>query len=516
MNMNRDHTDHYADVLNRYVSGEPLRIGPEWQLLIDDSVVEDRFRLTRRLCPVAKHPRNPIVTRDQPWEGDGVGRPLVIWDPEWGKYRMWYRCHTRSHPTRAGGYSTYLCHAESKDGLNWEKKPIDALETPGFQHTNIVYWGTYHPHADSGQVWRDEQEPDPARRYKMVTLERRAGVDGLHLLHSKDGLHWRLEEDAPAIFDYHSDCANHIVPDPKGERWLLYCRPILMTAGSPAGGRRPELSGSITGIDRFGKRHAGRRVSVAVSDDLRQWSFPRTVLYPDERDLPDIDHCLVFPAGAGLVMLAAVMQGDTDGRLKIGLAASPDGLHWHRHHSREPFIARGAEGAWDGGRVCCGSIVRQNDTLLMYYAGNNLGQHEPGVMTGGIGLAMTQVGRFVEQTAGDVPGFLLTREFLLEGNRLLVNTTGEAADAHEPALRVEIVRRPPVTGDAARKAMLEPGRMVAKGFSLADCDPISVDETEVEVTWNGNPDLSELQGQPIFLRFQLCNKGLCAFRLAEE
>ncbi|MCA1810202.1 MAG: hypothetical protein LC725_12270 [Lentisphaerae bacterium] len=504
----------WMDEFDRYVSGEPLRIGNQWQLLLDDTIVEDRFRLKRRLCPIAKPPCNPIVTRDRPWEGDGVGRVQVIWDPAWSKYRMWYRCCTWSHPLCPGGYSTYICHAVSDDGLTWIKKELDVVTTPGFNRTNIVYTGTYYPRVDYGQVWRDEDDPDPGRRYKMVVLERRRNIDGLHLIHSSDGLNWRLDEHTPALLDYHSDCANHIVRDHKRERWLLYCRPVLMTAGSPAGGRRADLPAEITGLDIGPRRHPVRRVSVAVSHDMRQWSFPRTVLYPDERDLPDIDHCLVMPAGSGFVMLAAAMQGDTDGRTELCLASSPDGLRWHRHHTREPFIARGPAGQWDGGRVGCGSAIRQGEKILIYYSGSNLGQHEKGSMTDGIGVAFANVGRFGEQAAGEAPGFLLTREIIMEGNRLLVNTTGIPAGAAAAALRVEILQRPPMTGHAAADAMLNPAQMVVKGFSLADCDPISDDGTEIEVSWNGCSDLSTLLGKPVYLRFQLSNKGLCAFCIA--
>lgn len=33
------------------------------------------------------------------------------------------------------------------------------------------------------------------------------------------------------------------------------------------------------------------------------------------------------------------------------------------------------------------------------------------------------------------------------------------------------------------------------------------------VTWNGDPDLSRLKGQPVYLRFQLKNADLYSFQI---
>ena len=44
-----------------YFRGKPLRIGNAVQLLADDYVVENRWKLTRRQGGVAKHLRNPVI-----------------------------------------------------------------------------------------------------------------------------------------------------------------------------------------------------------------------------------------------------------------------------------------------------------------------------------------------------------------------------------------------------------------------------------------------------------------------
>ncbi len=73
-----------------YFRGEPLRIGNQVQLLVDDYAIEDRWKLTRQLGKVIKHARNPIVVQDKPWEGARGGSPCVFYDDKLRKYRMYY------------------------------------------------------------------------------------------------------------------------------------------------------------------------------------------------------------------------------------------------------------------------------------------------------------------------------------------------------------------------------------------------------------------------------------------
>ena len=62
---------------------------------------------------------------------------------------MWYM----------GGYVKSTCYATSQDGIHWDKPLLDVV--PG---TNVVHTG----YRDSGTVWLDLGEPDPARRFKMA------------------------------------------------------------------------------------------------------------------------------------------------------------------------------------------------------------------------------------------------------------------------------------------------------------------------------------------------------------
>ncbi|MBL9216823.1 MAG: hypothetical protein JNG83_15200 [Opitutaceae bacterium] len=502
-----------------YYRGEPLRLGPGPYLLLDDALVEDRWRLTRRIHPPEKHSRNPLMVKDKPWEGDYFNVPVVIRDRAYGKYRMWYggvlNADYRYHDVRR----KYVMYAESDDGVNWVKPLFDFHPFKEHRRTNIIYQGEYPDDptrygAVADQVFIDENEPDPARRYKMISYQGRPvdgrWVRGVSLCVSPDGIRWKLGQDRH-LLDYESDTSNNCTYDPRRKLWNLYVRPVAMHASgliskAPTPGFHPD------------GRHHSRRVAVLTSPDFVNWSYPRTCLYPDERDAPDYDATSVFRCGSHFIMLYTAMNDDTDGCKDVKVASSFDGYHWTRHHSREPFIARGSAHEFDAGqilRISSAPPVREGTDMHIYYEGAKLGQHQwHGTM--GYGVVSTKVDRFVMQHAGDEPGWLITREFILEGNRLRLNIFNPKTKHELHYLKAEIARHPPMGGHTAYG---KPGgfRPAFEGFSLADCDVIHRgNDTEALVTWKGKSDLSALRGQPVYVRFEMRNMGIFAFDTPNE
>ena len=487
-----------------YYQGKPLRIGNEPQLLIDDEMIEDRWNLQRVLIQPEKYPRNPVLLPDQPWEGDSVQMPHVLWDE--GRYRMWYLA---SAPRSADGDLPHLmlCYAESNDGLNWKKPLLDVFKHPKFGRTNIVYTGGHGKGLQSNNVFFDPHDTDPQKRYKMITLESRPHGEyfatGINIVTSPDGLHWTLQGDHHLV-DYHSDCYNHIAYDPKHRRWLLYGRPMFFMTMSGVRNRVKMPDGTMV------NRHTRRKVFVSISEDLEQWSYPRIVMYPDELDMSDYDDCHVFRYGDRFLMLYSAMEDTKDYAEEVRLASSPDGLRWERFFTREPFIPRGPEGGWDGGMIYQPSApVFKDDKMLIYYSAAPNPQAIGSVMRG-IGAAINWRDRFVEQRAGNIGGYLVTREFLLEGNRLRLNCGMKSQVYKDHGTRVEIFRHPPPNGHDAF-------RPVHEGFSLDDCDPVKYSAgTDHLVTWNQSPDLSGLAGRPVYLRFEIQNMGLYSFHITSE
>ncbi|MCA9419121.1 MAG: hypothetical protein KC917_22795, partial [Candidatus Omnitrophica bacterium] len=91
--------------------------GNKSQLFVDQFLVLDSENVAHTLHPARKHPNNPLVKADKPWEGwrlEIYGN--VIYDEEEQLFKMWYLGEERdAFPDYA------LYYATSKDGVNWEK-----------------------------------------------------------------------------------------------------------------------------------------------------------------------------------------------------------------------------------------------------------------------------------------------------------------------------------------------------------------------------------------------------------
>ena len=491
--------------MSDYNRGEPLRIGNKSQLFVDDRIIEDRYHLRRVLRTPEKYIRNPVLLPEKPWEGGRAARPMVLYDEEREMFRMWYQASARSGLSIGQGAGSWICYAESDDGINWEKPLLDNCPVPGYPKTNIVYCGGYERGVQGPYVFRDETETDPDKRYKMITLEARpfdgGWLSGVNLAGSPDGLKWKLVGDGP-LLDYHSDCFNHVVRDPDNRRWILYGRPMYALCASGIR-NRVIVDGKLV------VRHTRRKVFASVSDDLMKWSYPRIVMYPDEMDTSDYDACIVFPNESHFLMFYSAFDTEKDFSNEVRIAAGPDGFHWERFYTREPYISRGREGDWDAGQTMAGCPpVRLGDDLFIYYGG--AGKPQSMTSTGGIGLAKTKVDRFVELRGENNPGYLLTREFILEGNRLKLNTTFISQNFREMYIKAEILKHPPACGHEGFNTVYE-------GFSLEECDPIQwTDRPDVTVTWKGNPDIGPLKGRPVYIRIIVQNMGLFSFRVVNE
>ncbi|MGD1101341.1 MAG: hypothetical protein ABSA59_04680 [Terriglobia bacterium] len=474
-----------------YWRGEPLRIGNQVQLLADDYIVEDRWKLTREVGKVLKSLRNPVIVRDQPWEGAVGGSPCVLYDAKLRKFRMWYQVFNLTNYFSREGPSYYVGYAESDDGINWTKPRLEGFPFGGYDRTNIVMTGRGGKRASGLQVLLNPDPSDPQRRFLGVYVG--GGVD---LAYSPDGLHWTVA--AKPLFPYHSDFPNHLLWIPEWSLWYLYVRPSL----------RPN------GVDPLpeGLRHTGRRLALSTSKDLENWTMPRTVLYPDERDEPDYDSAFVFRRyGLFLALYAMMHMEHGNSEAETYLAVSRDGIHWERTWDRQPLIPRGPEGSYDHGQIEPGHSppVELGDDLLFYYYASPYGQKEWDSETS-VAVCRLRKDRFIGQWAGDQTAYLLTRQFILQGSKLQLNCSALPGPYLQDSdgIKVEIIAAP----DFKTKDTL--WETTIPGFTFADCDRIITDDPAHTVTWHGKSDLSALKGQAVYLRFQMKKAALFAFQVA--
>src|SRR5262245_40436408 len=69
------------------VADWPVRLDASRQLFLDDHVIADRQGLRRRLHQPKKHPANPVLWGETPWEGHSPVLAYVLRDQSSGRFR---------------------------------------------------------------------------------------------------------------------------------------------------------------------------------------------------------------------------------------------------------------------------------------------------------------------------------------------------------------------------------------------------------------------------------------------
>ena len=163
-------------------------------LAIDDMLLP----LRHGVCDYLSKPtvrREPVLTpsRDNKAAPDHFGTHFygsVL--AENGKFRMWY------YPVSPGESPTDLgqgpvCYAESPDGLRWTKPNLGQVEFRGSRANNAIRL----PEAkiEGVEVIRDDDDPDPQRRYKMVYNPHNGKTWTIQTATSPDGIRWTPRPD---------------------------------------------------------------------------------------------------------------------------------------------------------------------------------------------------------------------------------------------------------------------------------------------------------------------------------
>jgi len=473
----------------------PFNVEDKSQLFVDKLLIRETDNVAFTLHPARKHPENPIVKADKPWEGwrlEIYGN--VIYDEDEKIFKMWYLGEeNEAFPAYAVYYAT------STDGIHWDKPLIGTVETAKYAKHNVVADGIILP-----SVIKDPADADPARRYKMIGWNQKTHRYATWV--SPDGLNWTpLSKEA-------------------------ICRGGDVITGYYDEGRKlyvalPKIGSQVRGHNR-------RVFWQITSPDFETWTEPKLVITADARDdagslarieevrpilnVPDDPKLIrtefygvgVYPAESctlGFVWMFTVNNnaryGNQEGPGELQLAVTRDLENWERPF-RVPCVPRGKLGEWDCGFFCTQSrAIRVGDEIRLYYTGSNYTHGTPCLYrkegtgrlteyTGAIGLAVWDLDRFVSVDAPAEGGELTTVPVVFTGSRLEINAWTELDGTITVALC-----------DAGGTPL--PGYESSAAFSG--------DSLRHVVAWNENKDVSPLAGKPIVLRFEMKNAELFAF-----
>ena len=117
----------------------PFNVGSQTQLFVDRVLVREATGVAFTLHPARKHPANPLVKADRPWEG---WRALVyggvLFDREEGLFKMWYAVPALGYFEKIENYEYVTCYATSPDGIQWDKPLLGGLKAKNGKPHNAL------------------------------------------------------------------------------------------------------------------------------------------------------------------------------------------------------------------------------------------------------------------------------------------------------------------------------------------------------------------------------------------
>ena len=480
----------------------PFDVGSRAQLFVERVLVREAIGVVFTLHPARKHPANPVVKVDRPWEGWRLEiYGSVLFDEEADLFKMWYIVPALEYFDQIEDYEYVTCYATSPDGIKWDKPLLGGLKAKNGKPHNAI------ARVAQASVIKDSTDPDPLRRYKMIAWSR--DPYGYNTLVSPDGLKWTHERAIALPIPPHSDVI-HGYWDEWRKQYVAF----------------PKMRHTVRGISR-------RCFTMMTSPDFKNWTKPQLVFAPDLRDdagtlarieqvrpmldVPDEPKLMrtvfygigAYPAESCTIAFPLIFSinnnssigGSDEGPCELQLAASRDLVHWERHF-RTPCVPRGKLGEWDSGFFTTASrAIRVGDEIRLYYGGANYTHGTPchyrtegtgrlTKYTGSIGLATWKLDRFVSVDGPAEGGTLVTNPIRFNGKRLEINAETKR-------------------GGRIVVELLDPAGLPLDGFQPSD--PFTGDDLRHTVKFGGKPDVSSLKDKAITLRFTLNNASLYSF-----
>jgi hypothetical protein len=337
-----------------------------------------------------------------------------------GLFRMWYyACHRGENPDWPAhkrqqvaktpswligvqeGYEVYqgpLCYAESADGLTWTKPALGQVLFKGSRENNAL--DLPHTLVSGAAVLRDDADPDPARRYKMI-------------------YQYFPDQTEPVIAEYGTMPSIACAISPDGLRWTVTALPFvnqfvehcsfIRHAGQYIVHSQAFPGSGGSGAYTEGGAAGGRTGVAHTTPDFERWPDLWTWAFALPEPADPAGRGATFPydqvhLGVGAASLGDVCVGiyglwhnqpfgEEFGKITcdLGLVVSNDGIHFREpgatpgrvfiHHDDSP--ATPVAGADFSTILCQGNgILNVGDETRIYHGRwRNVGQRAEDIAT---------------------------------------------------------------------------------------------------------------------------------------
>ncbi len=505
------------------------RIEDRKQFFFDDDVIACVRNITRTQHEPVKHPANPLIERDRPWEVVPYFRTPtfnVHYDPQDERFKCWYEDYYDYYGISKVNMqiNNRMLYAESADGIHWEKPPLGRYRMDG-RDTNVVFSYPPYQSASCNSVLLDHVDPDPSRRFKTVYIHRSPGANlpktspcaapvarACRSRSRPTASPGRRTKATPIVSDWGSD-VEILTYDAIERKYVLYGR-----ADHPWNSTHPDFQAWFATVwpdQPAGIWNTRRCVYRLESDDCLNWSPAELVFVPGKDDNLDDGHYAFTPWRVGeqhLGILGILHQ--VDNVFDVELLHSRDGHGWQRFPGHRPLLSRGPDGSYDQLMIECPTVpLVRGDEIWMYYGGSSVhhdwwifGQedglpvpeaHNLEIPAHGhhLCLATLRLDGWVSLRASLREGFVETKPVFSAGERLHLN----GSCGPDGSIAVEV---------------MDNWNNVWPGFARADCDTFTGNGVDHVVSWGGRTDINSVPGI-VKLRFYLRNADLYSFQIAD-
>jgi hypothetical protein len=472
-------------------TGEIPKLGDAPQLFVDFDQVESADNVVRTFHAADKHPLNPVLHKEKPWESERGTWGSVVYDDDERVFKSWYGGESGRLIPKTDLRRHVMLYATSRDGVHWERPNLGLYEVLGTRDNNVVVGDDHH---DGMGHWestlKDPTDPDQQRRYKAIgwsSYDWDGPMSGIYTMTSLDGLRWTHTPEP--VFHFHP-------------------RPNTADLG-PIGDAQAMM------IDTLRRRYVAylRKTPdrmMSISTDFIHWTPPSVCIrHRDGEQANTVYNHVGFVYGDRyLGFLTYFNRAPRDPRLTVRLMSSRDGEVWERPDTGVPLIGSGAIGDADRftNMLTGAPAIRVGDRLHIYYRAmsrrhtlatesGKTREYEAkdlNLTGGGICLATLRVDGFASLDGGYDAGQVITKPFLFAGGALKLNSK-----ANFGQVTVEVL-------DEKGKA--------APGFTKENCKPMEVDSVDHAIHWK-DVSLGNLRGKPVRLRFYLINARLYSYRI---
>ena len=345
------------------------------EMFLDDVNIHSMSGVTRQL----EQPDSlaqPVITGSggawDPHRSFGT----VIYDDQAKLYKAWYQ---------ENGGANAISYATSVDGLHWTYPKLGLVSYKGSTANNMLFQGIGLQTLYNCAVIKDDTDPDPNRRYKIVYWDAGntdADGDGIRGEYygdsgeftgtSPDGIHW-TRTTTPAAPQLYTQAKEQSPSDVVEMMYDSQKKEYVMYAKGWANWTSTTLPNPVADY---------RQIVRTESSDFVHWSTPQVVLSPDHSTPamtaidPQFYGMSVFEyQGMYVGLLRSYKDSGRstghvgDQTINVQLVASRDGINWTRVANDATFMPIGASGTWDDGMILPYQPFEKDGKIQIYYQG---------------------------------------------------------------------------------------------------------------------------------------------------